>query len=225
MQCKGRSLLAAVGLVAVVATTSATAAPAVGFERASGSVRHLVREIVATSDAAGRPFAVVDKPAALIHVFDGAGRWRGSSAVLLGQARGDRSAPGVGRHAQLGSVPPQERTTPAGRFESEPGRNRHGEAVVWVDYDAAFAIHRLRPGASHAARAARLATATPDDNRVSWGCVVVPVQFYVGVVQELLGRAPGVVYVVPEDGAAAGLLAQQDSETARPRLTALGALD
>ena len=47
-------------------------------------------------------------------------------------------------------------TTPAGRFEAEPGINNKGEQVVWVDYDSAFAIHRLRPGFAYQSRATRL---------------------------------------------------------------------
>ena len=69
---------------------------------------------------------------------------------------------------------------------------------MWVDYGAAFAIHRLRPGRAQQAREQRLGTASPDDNRVSYGCVVVPVAFYERVVQPLLGTGRGVVYVLPE---------------------------
>jgi hypothetical protein len=47
-------------------------------------------------------------------------------------------------------------------------------------------------------RARRLATPSPSDNRVSAGCVVVPVEFYATVVQPLLGLGRGVVYVMPE---------------------------
>ena len=91
-----------------------------------------------------------------------------------------------------------ERTTPAGRFVTEPGRNLSGERVVWVDYDAAFAIHRLRPGRTFKSRELRLASPDPHDKRVSEGCVVVPVAFYESVVLRVLGAGPGVVYVMPE---------------------------
>jgi hypothetical protein len=148
----------------------------------------------------GRPFAIVDKKQALIHVYDGAGRLKGVSSALLGEAPGDHTVPGVGKRAAAGHVPFHERTTPAGRFRSEPGRNLHGEHVVWVDYDSAFAIHRVRPGPSLRHREARLASASPGDNRASLGCVVVPVKFYRDVVMQMLGRARGVVYVLPEQG-------------------------
>ncbi|HEY8049130.1 MAG TPA: L,D-transpeptidase, partial [Ramlibacter sp.] len=112
-------------------------------------------------------------------------------------------APDVGEHAQEGFVPPRERTTPAGRFESNPGVNRQGEHIVWVDYDSAFAIHRLRANKAEHARKVRLASSDPLQHRVSYGCVVVPVNFYKDVVAHWLGRGRAVVYVLPDNGSAA----------------------
>lgn len=158
----------------------------------------LARTVVARADHAGRPFAVVHKRAAQILVFDGSGRLVGRSAALLGRALGDASLPGVGERTQQGRLRDADRTTPAGRFASEPGRNRDGEAVVWIDYDAALAIHRLRGGPDHASRHRRLAGSDALARRVSAGCVVVPGDFYDSVVQPLLGRQRGLVLVMPE---------------------------
>lgn len=166
-------------------------------EQASAEARQLVRWAV-SGDARGKPFAIVDKKAARLYVFDARHRFVGASSVLIGQTPGDHTVDGVGERAALGQVGPDERTTPAGRFESEPGRNHLGEANVWLDFDSAFAIHRVRPGPGLADRLARLRSATPADNRASLGCVVAPVDFYLGVVEPLLGRTRGVVYVLPE---------------------------
>ena len=163
--------------------------------READSVLAWVRE---SGDAGGRPYAVVDKRAARMYVFDAAGRLAGETPVLLGSALGDHIVPGVGEQAQTGHVPPDQRTTPAGRFEAEPGENDKGEHIVWVDYESAFAIHRLRPGFAFKARASRLGTDATEDKRVSWGCVVVPVAFYQQVVERVLGRSRSVVYVLPE---------------------------
>jgi hypothetical protein len=160
-------------------------------------VRGLLHTVVATRDHAGRPFAVVDKKGGRLHVFHADGTPAGSTPALLGAARGDDSAPGVGA-LRPEQIPPHQRTTPAGRFASQPGRNHEREHIVWVDYATAIAIHRLRPGASYAPRAARLASGGSDDNRVSYGCVVVPEAFYDAVVRPVLGQGPGVVYVLPE---------------------------
>jgi hypothetical protein len=165
--------------------------------RPSDDARRVAEWAFEHRDAQGRPVAVVDKKNARIYVFGTDGRLRGTSPVLLGLAKGDKSAPGIGEMAG-GYIPAGLRTTPAGRFDSEPGRNNKGEAVVWVDYDAAFAIHRLRPAPAAERRPARLFSDTPDDNRISQGCVVVPGSFYDEVVAPTLGRQRGVVYVLPD---------------------------
>jgi hypothetical protein len=168
-------------------------------QAASVETHQLAAWVLGSHDHEGRPFAIVDKKNAQIYMFDGGGLLRGVSAVLLGQAPGDHNAAGVGEHAQAGNVPLHERTTPAGRFVTEPGRNLRGEHVVWVDYESAFAIHPVRPGTSRRHREARLASPTARDNRASWGCVVVPVGFYKNVVTRYLGQGSGLVYVLPEN--------------------------
>ena len=192
----------------VAAAWAPMAGAAEGFHqlRASDDARSLVGWVRSTGDAGGRPYAVVDKRGAHIYVFDAEGRLAGHSPALLGSAPGDHTVPGVGATTQTGHVPPDERTTPAGRFEATPGRNNTGEHVIWVDYDSAFAIHRLRPGFAYSARADRLATAQAARMRVSWGCVVVPVDFYQEVVQRVLGASSSVVYVLPETRTVQGFL-------------------
>jgi len=159
---------------------------------------------LAAADHGNLPFAIVDKKNARLFVFHGDGRLAGQSAALLGQTLGDHAVPGAG--ARVANLTPDERTTPAGRFRSEPGHNLRGEALVWIDYDAAIAIHRVRPGPAREQREQRLSSATPYDNRVSLGCVVVPVDFYEQVVSPVLGRGPGVVYVLPETQPAMAML-------------------
>jgi len=166
----------------------------------SAEARRLVEWVLKTGDPKGRPFAVVDKQQAHLYVFGADGRLAGHTRALLGSTFGDHTVPGVGQRAQTGKVGLDERTTPAGRFEAGPGRNDKGEHVVWVDYASAFSIHRLRPGFAYRARASRLASSPAQDMRVSWGCVVVPVAFYTGVVERVLGRVRSVVYVMPETG-------------------------
>ncbi|UUX97812.1 L,D-transpeptidase [Aquabacterium sp. J223] len=167
-------------------------APTVG-----GSQADLVRRVVARGDHGGRSFAVIDKRAARLSVFDGTGRLLGSAPVLLGLAEGDRSVPGIGERP-LADIRREERTTPAGRFVAEPGRNLAGEDIVWVDYDAAVSLHRVRPLNPAERRLQRLASPTPADNRISYGCVNVPVAFYERWVKPAFATPGGVVYVLPE---------------------------
>lgn len=196
MQSIRRRLAAALlGLASACAAHAQYKAPAV-----SEDARQAVQWILQSGDHRARPFAVVDKKRAHLYIHDAEGRLLGDSPVLLGEAIGDDIAPGVGEHAQQGFVPFHERTTPAGRFDAEPGVNNTGEQVIWVDYDSAFAIHRLRPGRSMRAREARLASMDIAGRRASSGCVVVPVRFYEEVVLRWLGESRSVVYVLPDGG-------------------------
>ena len=209
MRCRGlaNALLAAVLACGAAGASGAPAGPDFGPAPASSEVREMARWVLAAADHRRRPFAIVDKRDARIYVFDAAGRLHGASAALLGSARGEAPAPGMALRTPA-SLTPSERTTPAGRFATEPGHNDKGEAIVWIDYDAALAVHRLRPGPASERRAQRLASPSPDDNRISLGCIVVPEAFYDDVVAPLLGRRHGVVYVLPESGSAQSLIAQ-----------------
>ena len=167
------------------------------LESASDDAQYALQWIVGQGDNQGLPFVIVDKKGARIFVFAVNGSLRGASAALLGLTPGDHSVPGIEQRS-VASLRVDERTTPAGRFVSEPGHNLQGEAIVWIDYAAKLAIHRLRPADPKERRAERLVSATPDDNRISIGCVVVPVDFYDAVVAPVLGKSYGVVYVLPE---------------------------
>jgi hypothetical protein len=168
-----------------------------GDEAASGDVRTIADWIAATDDAGGGPFVVIDKKFARLHVFDSDARLVASSPILLGGARGDDTVPGIGdRPIEL--VKPEERTTPAGRFVGERGMNARGEDVVWVDYDAAVSMHRVLTTEPKERRLERLATPTWEDNRISWGCINVPVAFYEAQVRPMFATRKAIVYVLPE---------------------------
>ncbi len=152
---------------------------------------------LAKGDTGGLPFAVIDKAKATLTLYDKSGRLLGVSPVLVGSAEGDDSIDGIGSKP-LSQIAPHERTTPAGRFLSEPGQNAKGESIVWIDYDSAVSMHRLRPSSPSEKRSDRLATPSPLDNRITYGCVNVPAAFYDKVVWPLLGKSHGVVYVLPE---------------------------
>jgi hypothetical protein len=153
--------------------------------------------IARAGDNEGLPFMIIDKRQAHLWVFDAAAERQGDAPVLLGSARGDHTAPGVGE-LQLSQIPPADRTTPAGRFRAEVGANARGEAVVWVDYDSGVSMHPVLTSNPRERRLQRLATATPDDNRVSFGCINVPAAFHSGVVMRTVRNGNSVVYILPE---------------------------
>ncbi|MGJ3700017.1 L,D-transpeptidase [Variovorax sp. AFSI2.2] len=168
---------------------------------AAQDAQWLARAAVAAADNRSAPFAVIDKRNARVFVFDAAGRLQASSPVLLGLARGDDSVPGIGERP-VSEIRPEERTTPAGRFETEPGLNIKGEDIVWIDYEAAVSMHRVRATQKSERRLQRLASPTVADNRISYGCINVPAAFYDAYIKPVLGSRRGVVYVLPETMAA-----------------------
>ena len=190
-----RKALAAVALGWVCA--SGVHALDFGGASVSPDARYVAQWVLDSQDNGGKPFVIVDKKDAKVFIFGPGGAMVGTAPALLGMAIGDHAVPGVGALAPS-RIPPADRTTPAGRFETEPGINLDGEDVIWIDYDAGLAIHRVRPDAAQQARLRRLASAAPDEHRVSAGCVVLPVGFYENVLRPTLARSNGVVYVLPE---------------------------
>ena len=168
-----------------------------GGQRASRDARHIADWIVDSADNLGLPFVIVDKIDAKIFVFDAGGRIQGAASALLGSARGDHTVPGIGDR-EYSDMPPETRTTPAGRFVAALGRNIRGEDVVWVDYDAAISLHRVITSKPEERRIERLASPTPLDNRISYGCINVPARFYEDVVSPAFSGTDGIVYVLPE---------------------------
>ncbi|KQV96316.1 hypothetical protein [Pelomonas sp. Root1237] len=168
-----------------------------GKVRAPLDVTRVAAWAVREADNGSSAFAIIDKRRAQVYVFTAGGRLLGTSPVLLGYASGDLTVAGIGSKS-IEQIKPQERTTPAGRFVSAPGRNADGKEVVWVDYDAAVSMHRVINSNPKERRLERLATKTAADNRISWGCINVPVDFFERTVLPNLGQSRAVVYVLPE---------------------------
>ncbi|WP_255569065.1 L,D-transpeptidase family protein [Comamonas sp. NLF-1-9] len=153
--------------------------------------------IMQSGDHGDLPFVIIDKRAARIWIYRADGKLAETSPVLLGIAIGDESVPGIGLRP-LSQIKPEERTTPAGRFLLEAGYNTAGESIFWIDYDAAVSLHRVRRGSPGDRRLHRLATPTEADNRISYGCVNMPVAVYNRSIHPLFIRHGGYAYVLPE---------------------------
>jgi hypothetical protein len=168
-----------------------------GGETASENARQMANWVVTSGDNRKLFFVILDKANTKVFVFEPSGKLRSATPVLIGAARGDDSVDGIGGRP-IAQVRPEERTTPAGRFLGEPGRNATGEDVVWVDYDAAVSMHRVRTLEPKERRLERLASPTTEDNRISYGCINMPVAFFENVLKPAFNASYGVVYVLPE---------------------------
>ncbi|KLJ01919.1 L,D-transpeptidase [Luteimonas sp. FCS-9] len=162
----------------------------------SDTVIELAGWVIAAKDNHGYPFAVIDKAAAQILVFGGDGKLRGAAPGLFGSAIGDHAAPGIAGLA-LREIPGRDRTTPAGRFVGGYGPSIDAGRVLWVDYDSAVSLHPTASGTPAERREERLASPTPDDNRVTHGCINVASDFYEQVVRSTFEKG-GVFYILPD---------------------------
>jgi len=165
-------------------------------QEVSDTVIELAGWVIAANDNHGYPFMVMDKAAAQILVFGGDGKLRGAAPGLFGSAVGDHAAPGIAGLA-LREIPGRDRTTPAGRFVGGYGQSIDAGRVLWVDYDSAVSLHPTASGLPAERRDERLASPTPDDNRVTHGCINVSPAFYEQVVRSTFEKG-GVFYILPD---------------------------
>jgi hypothetical protein len=217
MQAARQALAALASALALAWLPQAAAGPA-DFQQqpASREARHVADWAVHSRDHAGLPFAIVDKAQSRVFVFDGQGGLLGAAPVLLGLAHGDHSVPGIGAR-KMSSIRPEERTTPAGRFVATLAGDLQGEDILWVDYEAAIALHRVVTTAPKERRLQRLDSHAASDRRITYGCINVPVKFFDAVVARAFKAAGGIVYVLPETRPASEVFGSYDLDAARPR--------
>lgn len=154
--------------------------------------------VAASGDNGALPYIIIDKKAASLFLFDAKGKALGEAPVLIGVAVGDEATPGIGSK-NLAEIGPAEKTTPAGRFLAKFGMAAGKQKVLWVDYATSVALHPIPKGASKKERRReRMLSPTSDDNRITFGCINVPLAFYGKSVRPLFQRKGGYVYVLPD---------------------------
>ena len=168
-----------------------------GHEPASADARRMADWVVGAGDNAGMPFVIIDKVEARVFVFDASGRLTGAAPALIGLARGDDTVPGIGER-RLADIRPQDRITPAGRFVASLGNDLGEKNVLWVDYASGVALHRVVTSNPRERRLQRLASPSPLEHRISYGCINVPAAFFDAVIDPALAATNGVVYILPE---------------------------
>lgn len=199
-----RALAAAILFAAIPTGTSAKPAPPpmrivadAGPATPSDPVLRVTGWVINRQDNGALPFIIIDKVAATIFVFDGGGTLVGSAPVLIGIGKGDDSAPGVGDKA-LSRIPVSQRTTPAGRYFAKFGFASRNEQVLWIDYHNAVSLHPVITTNPKEHRLQRLQSPSPDDNRITYGCINISPAFFKNTVRPIFGRTGGVVYILPE---------------------------
>ena len=136
-------------------------------------------------DHSGRNYVIADKKAGVLYVMNSKGGVLATAPALYGMNKGDSLE--VGR-------------TPAGRFMLQNtelvNEGYGGDIQVFVrDGPSVMAIHRVWLGRPSESREARLASATPNDNRITAGCINAPAEFYNKHLRDLDQSR---LYVIPE---------------------------
>jgi hypothetical protein len=167
------------------------------FVDAPPSVARMADWVVSAQDNQGMPFVVVDKASATAVIYSPQGDALGATAALIGSAIGDDPTPGVGDR-ELRDVLPEDRTTHAGRFVGGYGPAADGRQVLWIDFETALSMHAVVTTNPKERRLERLASATIEDNRITFGCINVPTDFYETLVQPTFEGRNGVFYILPE---------------------------
>jgi hypothetical protein len=158
-----------------------------------------VADWVATSrDNHSLPYAIVDKTNGALFLFDGKGKPLDQVPVLVGISAGDDATPGVGSK-KLAEIGPAEKTTPAGRYLAKFGLAFRKERILWVDYATSVALHPIPSDVGKKERRReRMLSPTPDDNRITFGCINVPKLFYGKFLRPQFQKKGGYVYILPD---------------------------
>lgn len=180
------------------ASSPAASVPAADITERSAEATRVADWIAASHDNGALPYIVVDKKAAAAFLFDATGTPLAKVPVLIGVAAGDDATPGIGSK-KLAEIGPAEKTTPAGRFLAKFGLAVGGQRILWVDFGTSVAMHPIPPDASpKERRRQRMLSPTPDDNRITFGCINVPTAFYTKSVRPRFLKRGGYVYVLPD---------------------------
>ncbi|MDB5689857.1 MAG: hypothetical protein JWL91_1733 [Sphingomonas bacterium] len=164
----------------------------------SPAVTRVAEWVTASGDNHLLPYAIVDKTNAALFLFDAGGKPLAEVPVLVGIALGDDATPGVGSK-KLAEIGPAEKTTPAGRFLAKFGLAFRKERILWVDYATSVALHPIpTDAAKKERRRERMLSPSPEDNRVTFGCINVPKAFYGKVLRAQFQKKGGYVYVLPD---------------------------
>ena len=180
--------------MALAITTGTTLAIPTEANAATPTETAVVQNIVAQNDNQGKQFIVADKQAGTLTMYTASGQQITSTPTLFGKTKGDSVS---------------SKNTPSGRFETKQANvsteGYGGSAQVLTQNGqnlqlggSSYAIHRVYTKYASENRQGRLDTPTATDNRISLGCINVPVDFYDTYLNSDQGT---VVYVMPETDA------------------------
>jgi hypothetical protein len=149
-----------------------------------------------------KPIIIVDKQMGLTYVIDTNGVLAGKSASLTGKTKGDFRSEEAKKIASVEAISEKDKVTEAGMFDASIKNVPHYGNVITLQVfnNYSIAMHQTYLGAPAEQRQARLESATPEDNRISFGCINVSNEFMQDVVFKAIpkGLKNFPVVVIPE---------------------------
>ena len=162
----------------------------------------------------GKWFMVADKPNGMLHIFKEDGSHALSDATLYGKDKGDV----LGAVSSLEGGP---KITPAGKFtmKESPADYAGGTSLILMeskDYTGYIAVHAADTSTPSENRLGRLASATAEDNRISYGCINTKHDTFINEIKPNISKLDGgMMFILPEaeDQAAKMFAAETRTET------------
>jgi hypothetical protein len=150
-----------------------------------------------------KPFMVVDKVGGLTYAFDANGVLLAKTPALYGKSGLDTMT-SESENRQVSEMVDSDKITPAGVFAAEGVDSlAYGKAVRFKQQASGdLLIHTVYLGNPSENRLGRLASATSADNRISYGCVNVPMDFAKDVLAKHFSGSSEVL-VLPEQASMA----------------------
>lgn len=159
--------------------------------------KNLAYWVIDSGDNQNLPFIIVDKREAMVFMFLSDGGFYKASPALIGTTIGDDISPGVGQK-KLSDIGIEERTTPAGRFESQLGTSPNKSELLWIDYESGVSMHPVVTSNASEHRLERLSGTNISARRITYGCVNVSSHFYTEAIHPTFKYTSGIVYILPE---------------------------
>ena len=180
----------------VVSQTSEVRAvvPAAAKAKMSEAAQVTYSAVAPIAKAANKAFMITDKAGGMLHVFHADGSLLVQDVALVGKDVGDK-------------LEGAKKITPAGQYdlhlvpdaEYTGGFVYHMGGAVRED-GLTVAVHAVYTGEASEKRPERLATPTPKDNRISWGCINVNNSTMVDTLLPAKAEINGsLIFVMPEN--------------------------
>jgi hypothetical protein len=145
----------------------------------------------------GKWFMVADKPNGMLHIFKEDGSHALSDPTLYGKDKGDVLA-------AVSSLEGGPKITPAGKFtmKESPAEYAGGTSLILMeskDYTGYIAVHAADTSTPSENRLGRLATASAEDNRISYGCINTKHDTFINEIKPNISKMDGgMIFILPE---------------------------